>query len=140
MVALVEAAPRLDDRELVEVVVVPWDGREVAGGEDAHDRVGGDERRGAPLQVVGRGARADRRERARGTAAGPSASPSAGCLLEVEDLGDPGVEAGCGIGERVDEGRHLGLPAGVGLALGHGGCEGREVLDLKVGEQVVSLA
>src|SRR5690349_18992614 len=48
------------------------------------------------------------------------------------------MEARLGIGQRIDEDTHRGLPAGIDLALGEVGLEPGEVLDLEVPEQVVT--
>ena len=56
--------------------------------------------------------------------------------VEVEDLLEPLVEAGRGIGQRVDQGGHLGLPAIVDGVAAIVDAERGEVVHLEIGEQV----
>ena len=67
---------------------------------------------------------------ARGAGRGLTAS------VEVEDLLEPLVEAGRRVGQRVDQGGHLGLPAIVDGRRRHRCAERREVVHLEIGEQV----
>src|SRR6476620_4393553 len=57
----------------------------------------------------------------------------------MEHLVKLAVEAGRRVGERVDQDAHVGLPAGVDLALVHVPPESPEIVDLEVPEEPVAV-
>jgi hypothetical protein len=81
---------------------------------------------GIMRRAIGRGNRFAPREGARRCAA----------TLEVEDLLESLVEPRRGVGERIDQLRHLRLPPIVDLGRGHRRPERGEVVDLEIGEEV----